>query len=370
MPITSYSGRGSLVPGWFGNNSSAPSIAVLGTIDATGEKLAFVGRFWHPSGSTKNIRRVQFRFSTIVKAGGSGLTVSLQNVNAAAGPPGQPDETQDQTVAIANGDAGFASSQWYRTNTLSADRSVAIGEELAVVLEYDGSGRLGSDSVTLTAISITSTGLPLTLGSTFGVLKTAGWTLVQTTSHPIMLLECDDGTFGILDGCVAVSAVGSTNLQSDTTPDEIAIKLSPTFDARIDALYCFVLANNTGSNYNLILYDSGGTALETISQNPFQIASLVNAHTALCPIAPRILTAGGTYYVAVKPTQDTQNVTVYHIDVNDAAHWAVNNMVIPGTYVQRTDAGSWSETTTRMPMMGVRLAGFQTAANGCANFVW
>jgi len=123
--------------------SIAPSMVNAATIDATGEKLAWCGGFVHQDRAAKDITRVGFFFgSSLIKAGGSSLTVSLQDVSATAAPL-QPDETQDQTVAIANGDAGFASSTWYRTGALSANRTVSHGEQLAVVLEFDGGGRLG-----------------------------------------------------------------------------------------------------------------------------------------------------------------------------------------------------------------------------------
>src|SRR5687768_5910779 len=92
--------------------------SAVDTIDATGEKQAWCGPVWFQERTgSKQIVRVGFRLATVVKAGGSGLTVSLQNVNTAPAALNtlQPDETQDQTVAIANGDAGFTSNVWYRT---------------------------------------------------------------------------------------------------------------------------------------------------------------------------------------------------------------------------------------------------------------
>ena len=134
-----------------------------------------MGKVWFAERTgTKDIRRVGFRFGTVTKAGGSAVTVSLQDVNLAAGPPLQPDEVQDQTVAIANADAGFATGLWYRTGTLSADRTVAYGEDLCVVFEYDGAGRLGSDVVNIAYSSVGLEGLP---HSANVVLKTASWAL-------------------------------------------------------------------------------------------------------------------------------------------------------------------------------------------------
>src|SRR5688572_26574526 len=128
------------IPGvglWIPDNrliSMAPNLSNNSPIDATGEQFAISGPVWFKEGTgTKDITRVGFSFGTITKAGGSGLTVSLQNVSAVAGPPLQPDGTQDQTVAIANGNAAFASNTWIRTDALSANRTVSFGENLSVV---------------------------------------------------------------------------------------------------------------------------------------------------------------------------------------------------------------------------------------------
>src|SRR5262245_16743976 len=149
MALVALNGLGMAIPNWYSN--ALPAVTSIGPIDATGEKIAFCGYFWHPEGISKDITRVGFRFGSVTKAGGSGLTVSLQDLNLTTAPM-QPDEVQDQTVAIANGDSGFTSNVWYRTNALSANRTLANGDAVCVVIEYDGSGRLGSDTVSLSGI--------------------------------------------------------------------------------------------------------------------------------------------------------------------------------------------------------------------------
>src|SRR5690348_8383117 len=83
-------------------------------LNATGQKVAFIGRMMNQARSAKNLTKVGFRFGTVTKTGGSALTVSLQDVDLVNGAPVQPDGTQDQTVAIANADTGFATSTFYK----------------------------------------------------------------------------------------------------------------------------------------------------------------------------------------------------------------------------------------------------------------
>lgn len=108
---------------WMPFPSSALSITA-DTIDATGEKATIIGQVSFPPGTSgpKDIRKLQFRFSGVTKAGGSGLTASVQALSTSAGPQAQPDGTPLATVAIANGNAAFASNSWLTTGNLSVER--------------------------------------------------------------------------------------------------------------------------------------------------------------------------------------------------------------------------------------------------------
>lgn len=183
---------------WYPHYLNIPPVFLNSTAIATStDKHAVCGRVWTPTRGSKNISRVGFRFgSAITKAGGSGLTLSLQDVSLIAGVPMQPDEVQDQTVAIANGDATFAANTWHRSGALSATRTVSPDDLLAVVVEYDGGGRLGADSVTFSCLD----NLAASPGANFGQftdgVKTTGTWQTPTRSQPIVALEFDDGTFG------------------------------------------------------------------------------------------------------------------------------------------------------------------------------
>lgn len=345
MSLVRLLGRGILMPGV----TTALSTSSSALLDATGEKLAFSGRFWHPSGLTKNISRIQFGFGTCISAGGSALTASLQNVST-AGPPMQPDETQDQTVAIPNSD--FVSNTWYRTNALSANRSVAIGELLSFVLEFDGAGRLGSDSC---RISIVSTGSVLsTLHQSVVAGKSGTWS--RTSGLPNILFECDDGSFGTLDGGTAISSSGTlTSINTGSTPDEVALRFVAPFNMEIDGIFVTLNAVTDTADHDVILYDSGGSVLESVSVDSDQISIANTASTVIVPFAARALTKGQTYYVSVKPTT-ANSISIPYWDVNHIDHLNVFPQInMNCCWAQRTDAGVWSETTTRFPIAGIRV---------------
>lgn len=325
-------------------------------IDATGEKFAWSGRVWTPNRGTKSVRNVGFLFGTVTKSGGSGLTVSLQDV-ATGATPVQPDETQDQTVAIANGDAGFVSNAWYTTGNLSADRSVTFGELLSVVVEYDGGGRTNPDAVNFRNLTRTS------LGGTGGhfpaaTLKTASW--AATATIPNIVLVFSDGTYGTLLGAFPCSAVSQLLFKQDTaTTDEYSIRIVPNFNCKVDGLWAIMGVAAATADFSFVLYDgttamTGGTVVH--DGNLFVASS--EDRLVEVPFSQEIeLTAGTTYRLAVKPTQTTSNVRLAYFDVGVAGHLNAHGMGSSSIIDGRLNEGSWNaDVATRRPFLGLRVS--------------
>lgn len=343
--------------------TASPGFTSTLLIDATGEKIAFCGRVWWPNRqATRNIRRVGFLFGTIVKAGGSALTISLQDVNLAAGPPIQPDGTQDQTVAITNADAAFATDTWYRSGVLSVDRSVAFGELLSVVLEYDGAGRLGVDSVILKGLTADVAGHHHQASS---VLFTTGWTVVTVT--PNIILEFDDGTFGTLSGSFPCSALGTIAYNSGSTPDENCLEGSFPFPCKVDgALIPFLPGAGGAAAADIVAYD-GTTAITngTVSIDPQAVEATNTQRQLDVTFGAELTFAANTIYrLAVKPTT-VNNVTVYFFDVADANHLTCHDGGIAFVLNSRTDAGAWgTATATRRIFGGWRISSLDDGVGG------
>jgi hypothetical protein len=332
--------------------AATPTYRTDSLIDATGEKAAFAGRVWFPARTgTKNIQRVCFRWGAITKAGGSALTISLQDVSLTTGPPIQPDGVQDQTVAVANADANFASNTWYRSGTLSATRPVSCGDLLSVVIEYDGSGRLGSDAVIVNSMNNSGTLANLTNA---GTLLNTSSTWATLAGLPIIVLEMDDGTFGTLEGSYVASVVTQNTFASNTAgADEYAAVVNFPFPCKIDALWASI-GQNTGADCELLLY-SGTSALVTITLDANAV-STATQHFYWSPIAETTLAANTDYYVSVRPTTTTA-VTVPSIDVADANHFTLLDGGTPFQYTTRVDQGAWAaKTATRRLFAGVRLS--------------
>jgi hypothetical protein len=325
----------------------SPGFSDHGTIDATGEKIAWCGRFWHPDGpGSYSIRRIHFRWgSVITKAGGSGLTLSLQGVDLTAGAPLRPDGTPDQSVAIANAAIGTAAT-WFRSGTLDSDRTISYGDLLAAVLEFDGSGRLGSDVI--------RTGGPTgTMNQNAVVVFTAAW-VATNLIQPNVVFECDDGSFGCFQSSASqflCSALTAVNFGSSASPDERALAFIPPLTMTIDAISALFTTNALSTaDFDVVIYD-GTTAIHTQSVDANTLAQTDNRVFTIPLSSAVTLTQGTQYYLALKPTTTNAARIVYAVIYNGEMMRAHGWPATTGE-ATRTDAGSWSAAdTTRLPLV-------------------
>lgn len=341
--------------GWMANLSVTNA-----TIDATGEKFAMCGGVWTPTQGTKSIRKVGFVFgSSITKAGGSALTLSLQSVDTATGPPIQPDGTQDQTVAIANG--SITASTFLLSGALSADRSVSYGEQVCAVIEFDGAGRLGSDSITIGAVPRNSANAVTYPNS---VLYTASWATFARV--PIIVFEFSDGSYGTLDGASVFSsytAYAAYNSSSGT--DEYALKFSPPVNGTITGVSLGVTVA-TGADFDVVLYN-GTTSVASVSIDANTWDATASS-LGYIPFPATSVSAGTTYYLALKPTT-TNNVTVAFNTVASNSYLGALPQGTGWVRSSRADAGSWSDTTTIVPNIRFRFTPSAGGSSGGAYVV-
>lgn len=321
-------------------------------IDATGEKIAFVGKHWNSARATKSIRKVAFLWGSVTKAGGSGLTLSLQDLDA-AGSIISPDGTQDQTVAIAA--AGVTANAWYETGNLSADRSLAYGAEIAVVIEFDGGGRLGADSFAVSVASFADS--PFSPRHTQPLLYTTSWSALNVSRAPIIGFIYDDGTYG---GLEYVSPISARNIfgtfNSASTPDEYATEFVAPFDCYCDGALAHVFVTNTSTDFDFILYDSANNVLgsNTLDGNKSNEVGAYKRTTASW--APVRITKGSTYRLAIKATT-ANNIAIPYVDYPSTSWKAVSEWPVNWGTTSRTDGGSWAAVTeTRVMGMSLRIS--------------
>lgn len=325
---------------------------------ANGDKIYHCGLVTTSDGlSSKTLDKVGFLFGSVTKAGGSTVTVSLQDMDLTTGPPVRSDNTQDQIYTILNADASFASNTYY-TATLTSNRTVSPGDKLCVVWEYASYG--GADTFNINAIVTNS---PLLM--TNGVTRLNTGSYVDRAALTNVHFGFTDGTYGTLDGNLTYSALGTFTYNSASTPDEYAGSFTVDQNITIDAVFASVRPAGSTSDFDIVLYN-GTTSIGSCSVDAHNIP--VADYPALCTLSSRIiLTTGNTYRIAVKPTT-ANNVSVRYRDVSVAALRAITAYGTNWSSTSRTDAGSWAaDTTTRLMNVGYRIV--STAVAGGGSFV-
>lgn len=329
------------------------SMSTTLTIDATGEKIAMIGPFYSPDRSSKTINKVGFPTGAITSAGGSIIRVSLQNVSTTTGAPCQPDGTQDQ-YRDANLNT-YTANSWFNTGLVTSDgtdtgskRTVSHGELIAVVVEYDSGGRLGSDSLVVTSMAnLQST----TFIGANTVLYTASWAIQNLL--PMVIFECSDGSFASLIASYPIKSLTFTAFSSSSTPDEYGLKFTAPFNGTIEGIWSVM--NTNSINVDFVLYKDG-TEIASIVIDGNTISS-ANNHRMVTALfsSSQVLTKDSEYIIAVRPPT-TSNVTIRQWDVDTASHWATHAGPAAMCQTSRTNAGSWSDTTTRRISAGLLLS--------------
>ena len=313
-------------------------------MDASAEKVAVV--FRAPKAGT--LARIGFRTGTVTT--GDTLKVSFQDVSTA---DGNPDGTPDQfrTQAVGDGDDNV----WFRSGLVTSDgtnggtlRTVVRGELVAAVIEFDSfvAGNLNIASTALLASD--------TLGGSYLTHFTAAWAKSRAVSAAVAV-EYDDGSFGYIPNTLPAVTKTSTNFNSGSTPDEVALKFSHPVPLRVNG---FWFASAVSGDFDVILYDSDGTtALATFTGDKDVSTPSTAAALFAAPFSASVSLLANTFYrIALRPSTVT-NCSRIDFTVNAAA---VLDQMSGGQnfhYSERTNAGAWTDTTTKRPLLGVIVDG-------------
>lgn len=322
---------------------STPGFTSL-LMDASGERVAFCGVV----PKTGTLDKFEFRVGTVAVAAGSQVRASFQDVSLTNG---DPDGTQDQFRDTAG--SSFSSNSWIVPGLITSDgtdtgtkRSVTRGDLIACVIEYQTFTT--GDSINVSALdlgSATSEGR-----YSYSDLFTASW--AKQFDPLCAVLKYDDGTYGSLDPvrCSGVSGLNHVAFNSGSTPDERGLIFRFPVSVKVGAAWVWVEAD---ADSNLVLYDSDGTtALETILLDANVDAGVGAGGQVRVFTQERELKASTDYRLVVKPTT-TSNVGLSDFDVGAAAIMDAFHGGQNWQYTQRTDAGAWTETTTKRAYMAL-----------------
>lgn len=321
---------------WFPTSGSFQPYTGL-TIDAAGEKAAFVCRA--PKAGT--ISKVAFR--TVTFTGGGDVDVRLETVDLTTGDP-----SGTLLAANTNGTQTIAAANTVYTKTLTAGAVVTRGQLLAAVIAYT------SGNYQIAAVTNTLRGDG---GFPYSDHFTAAW--AKQSFSPAVAFEYDDGSYSPMMGVLPPATLTSLAIASNTTPDEVGVQFTVPVSVQVCGFYIAVELDQDG---DVVLYDSASTALATVSLDKDCRMTTSSGFFVGRFTTQITLTAGATYRLAFKPTTTT-NLTFWVLDVTAAMMAA-----FPGgtawVYTSRTDAGAWTDTTTRYAPLGLICDGIDAGTSG------
>lgn len=280
------------------------------------------------------------------------IRVSFQDVNASMFPDLGVDQYRviPYTQYAANNPCWFVPGLITNNGTDGGTkRTVTKGQLLAAVFDWGASTAAGG--TTHGGLLFANT-FQFYLQYPMLCTRLSSFTRRPVSEYTSMVLKYDDGTYErIGDPNFPALSVTSTTFSSASTPDERALYFKFPVPVTIDGgFYLFDL----NSDCDIVLYDTDGTsvlATVAIDFDSTAASSPGYRHFRFSTEIP--LEADGWYRLSLKAGAST-SLTGYEFNTNSAAIMAACEA---GGWClsTRTDAGSWTETTTARPFAGVRV---------------
>lgn len=304
------------------------------------QRFAFI--FQAPE--TGNIDLVEMYIGFV--SGANDIRISIQDVDAS----GLPDGTDD-AYKVSSKATGWQSYALTSTGAGGGSKkAVTRGSFYAIVGKWESTQSGGFEPHQLH----TAGNLDM-LGGTYCLSHNgSSWSkTVGQTVYPNLAIKYDDGSYYPIINALPATAFSAEAYASNSTPDERGLYFIPQIPIRVRG---FWLEGVLGNNLDVVLYDSSNNVLATYTHDP-DYSSSATRYARFLFSSSVDLTAAATYRLVLKPTS-TSNVSLYVATANSAALIGMWPMGANWHYTARTDAGSWSQTTTKRPLIGPLVDGF------------
>lgn len=316
-------------------------------LDASTEKAEFVVE----APKTGNLRKIIYRVGTMTTS----TTVDCRI------------ETLDKTVIPStptgtlwgtntNGSDSSLVANTIRTITLTADATVTEGDQLAVVIANSATGNF-----TVSCLNYNNVRYPYTF------LNTGARTVREFA--PCLAFEYDDGVIYPVLGCYPIETITNNNFNSGSTPDERGMRFQVPFSCRVIGAWWIGPTSSGGGTYAVKIYNNSDSVLlqRTGVDNDVWYASGSNGSHLLRFSGTVDLSAATWYRMTLLP-ETAADVGLTDFDVDAAAHFTAFELGTNCYYTQRTNAGAWTDTTTKRPYMGLIISHLDDGAGGGTTF--
>ncbi len=295
---------------------------------------------------TGTIDRAGFRVAAATTTGNA--TVSLQTVDASGNPSGTLWGTNTSVVTNV---LNSADDTWIEV-TLTAGASVTRGDILALVVTADA-------TLNINVVH----GLRLDVGG-FPYIDTYTGSWAKSTGRVFagaIRYSDTEWTYatGMMPVASATTSFGSGTFNNGSTPDERGNKLTVPFACKVAGIWHRVAAATTG-DYDLKLYDSGGSVLGSCSVDG-DLNQIANAYNWF-PFASEVTLAAGDVVRATKLPTSATNVQ-YADTVFPSGRASAAPMGTWAEHTHRTDAGSWTDTADKHAHLGLVVSAVDDGAS-------
>jgi hypothetical protein len=309
-------------------------------IDAASESVAFV----MPTPKAGDISHVGFRTGTVTT--GATLDIRAETVDPTTG---DPTGTLVAVGASATQVVGAADDNTWFTVALTTAPTVTKGPLIAVVVA-NPSTSFGNMSIAVNDASPLKNAFPYTTWFAGG-----SWT--KNERPPLCSLEYSDGSYEPIPGVYPFSALASEAFNSASTPDERGIIFQVPWKMRVTGFWLDGTLRTAASIVKL--YDSDGSTVllsRTIDEDQmYQVSNSPHRFlfdTGNSPTHTEVLDINTNYRLTLTPTTTTSvNLGTFSTDTVAIMDTFDGAREVHAT--ERTDAGAWTETTTKRYFIGV-----------------
>jgi len=330
------------------------------TLDATTDQAEFI---WQaPEAIT--ITRIGIRVGTI-----TGTTPTFKGSVQGVDGSGNSDGTikgggSPASKTFNPTSLGWSNNTWHWI-TLDNSYACTRGEFLSVVVAYDSGTINGSNSlqVTLGWASGHNHATP------YAISNEAGSRTKQTVCAVFGL-----GSAGTAYGRPMLSITQQT-FSSSTTPDEYALgfTLPSTWGSTFQVGGVEAYRDPIAAQNDLVTLYSGTTTLQDVTPDGDITSSASVPHVYEIFFDETSLTTlnfGSTYRVGITPQGTTSSGnTIPILEVESAADFEAYSGGQLFFLSTRTDAGAWTDTTTKRPLLGLIITDWSVSSGGGSSLV-
>lgn len=338
MSIVATGGRGMFWPYPFQARNFGTA-QVVRTLDAINERIATI--FQIPADGTC----VGCRVNTATVTTGATVTVRLVTVDATTGEP-------TTTLYHANATASLVINNTDDDAELSVSWTgftVTQGDVVALDIVAPGSGTFDIDFVSWsTAIDFK-----------FPYIAEFTGTWAKDIEVLAVMLEYDSSVLHPTSGLAPYNSISNYNIDTGTTPDEVAAKFVIPFGARVVGFWATI---ERDGDVDVILRDSGDVALATLSiDKDIKFSGNDELQVWIFDTAVE-LTKDATYRLCFLPTSLT-NIQIVSLVASGAAALVATETGENITTSTRVDAGAWTDLNEHLSC-GLLLDGIDIPVGG------